>query len=77
MQAQQGKLDPGQVKTELFSQSDQKAALAGQSKNSDKQWFTLCVFDPHEMALRRKYFFFMDERAMRTSVPPIRGLIPR
>ena len=76
MQAQQGKLNPRHVGTELLSQSDQMSALAGQSKNGEKRWFTLCVFDQYDMAVRRKYFFFMDESALRTPVPPQRWLIP-
>lgn len=76
MQAQQGKLDPRHVDVELLSQSDQMSALAGQSKKGDKRWFTLCVFDQYDMKVQRKYFFFMDESALRTPAPPKRWLVP-
>lgn len=76
MQAQQGSLDPRHVETELFSQSDSMSALSGRSKDRDKSWFTLCVFDQSDVKVRRKYFFYMDESAFRTPTPPKRCLIP-
>lgn len=76
MQSQQGKLGPKHVETEVFSQSDTTSALSGQSKDSDKRWFTLCAFDQYDMTVRRKYFFYMDESAMLTPTGPKRCLIP-
>ncbi len=76
MQSQQGALGTKHVETELFSQSDTTSALSGRSKDSDKSWFTLCVFDQYDMTVRRKYFFYMDESAMLTPTPPKRCLIP-
>jgi len=49
--------------TELLSQSDNAAALVGQSKSGYKTWFTMVAFNKQNMTAERKYFYLVDEKA--------------
>jgi hypothetical protein len=68
-------LGPGFAGTHLLSQSDTIIASTAQTKDADKTWFNLVVFDERTMTAKRKYFFLIDEKARLACTKPKRYLI--
>jgi len=48
---------------ELLSQSTSVIASFGQKKKGYKSWFNMVAFDENELTAKRKYFFWVDEKA--------------
>ncbi len=50
---------------ELLTQSDSVVSSLGQDKDGFKAWFTMVAFDEHKMTATRKYFFIVNETAVK------------
>lgn len=48
---------------ELLSQSTSVIASFGQKKKGYKSWFNMVAFDENKLTAKRKYFFWVDEKA--------------
>ncbi len=48
---------------ELLSQSTSVIASFGQKKKGYKGWFNMVAFDENKLTAKRKYFFWVDEKA--------------
>ncbi len=48
---------------ELLSRSENIVASVGQSKDGYKTWFTMFAFHEYTVAVIRKYFYYVDEKA--------------
>jgi len=67
---------PEQVEAVLLTQSDTVIAYSGRSENGLKTWLDMVVFDEFRMTAQRKYFFCIDERAVKSPARSQRYLIP-
>lgn len=59
---------------ELLSQSKSVIAAAGRKKEGYKTWFEMAAFDENESAVKRKYFFEIDEKPKVLGKSPKEGL---
>jgi hypothetical protein len=74
--------DPDIVEETLLTQSDTAVAYSGRSADGFKTWVNLVVFDEYRLTAKRKCFFAVDERAVRSPeksgqlfIPPRRGIL--
>ena len=51
------------VEAVLLTQGDTAVAYSGRSKDGQKTWLNVVVFDEYRMTAKRKYFIYVDERA--------------
>jgi hypothetical protein len=64
------------VEAAPVTQSDTVVAYSGRSKDGRITWLNLVTFDEFRMTAKRKYFFCIDERAVRVPDRPKKSLFP-